>query len=178
MINEKSNNQNYPTEYSMLELALDILQKNQKPMSIYQLIEQVFQVKKTEDLKFEGFLQLYLDIVTSGLFVFHGEDLWGIKTDNLDLWDKEYYVDEDKSDIDPEALDLKYSNNLDDDFRLENDSDFISTDETADREILVDIDDAVLEDDDTSIRDEGDSSNTEDKNEDINDEYHWSPNES
>ncbi|MDV3197859.1 MAG: DNA-directed RNA polymerase subunit delta, partial [Candidatus Phytoplasma australasiaticum] len=80
MINEKSNNQNYPTEYSMLELALDILQKNQKPMSIYQLIEQVFQVKKTEDLKFEGFLQLYLDIVTSGLFVFHGEDLWGIKT--------------------------------------------------------------------------------------------------
>ncbi|MDO8064079.1 DNA-directed RNA polymerase subunit delta [Candidatus Phytoplasma bonamiae] len=177
MINEKSNTQNYPTEYSMLELALDILQKNQKPMSIYQLIEQVFQIKKIEDLKYERFLQLYLDIVTSGLFVFHGEDLWGIKTDNLDLWDKEYYVDEDKSDIDPESLDLKYSNNLDDDFRLENDSDFISTDETADREILGDIDDSVLEDDETSIRDEGDSSNAEDKNEDIN-EYHWVSNES
>ncbi|MDO8078985.1 DNA-directed RNA polymerase subunit delta [Candidatus Phytoplasma aurantifolia] len=171
MINETSNNQNY-LEYSMLELALDILQKNQKPMPIHQLIEQVFQVKKIKDLQQECFLQLYSDIVVSGLFVFHGEDLWGIKTDNLDLWDKEYYADEEKSDIDPELLDLKYSNNLDDDFRLENDSDFIPTDETADREILEDIDDTVLDDDEDSLRDESDSSNTEDKNEDIN-EYNY-----
>ncbi|MDV3139249.1 MAG: DNA-directed RNA polymerase subunit delta [Candidatus Phytoplasma australasiaticum] len=176
MINQ-SNNQNPFKEYSMLEIALDILQKNQKPMPVYQLIEQVLDIKKIENLRQDCFLQLYLDIVISGLFVFHGEDLWGIKTDNLDLWDKEYYADEEKSDIDNELLDLKYSNNLDDDFRLENDSDFSHTDETSDREILEDIDDVVLEDDEAVLREESDSVNAEeDKNEDIN-EYDWAPNE-
>ncbi|XVJ44990.1 DNA-directed RNA polymerase subunit delta [Candidatus Phytoplasma australasiaticum] len=176
MINQ-SNNQNAFKEYSMLEIALDILQKNPKPMPVYQLIEQVLDIKKIENLRQDCFLQLYLDIVISGLFVFHGEDLWGIKTDNLDLWDKEYYADEEKSDIDNELLDLKYSNNLDDDFRLENDSDFSHTDETADREILEDIDDVVLGDDEAVLREESDSVNAEeDKNEDIN-EYDWAPNE-
>ncbi|WBL31628.1 DNA-directed RNA polymerase subunit delta [Candidatus Phytoplasma sacchari] len=83
---EKSN-----FEKSMLDLSYEILKKNKKPMSIYKLMEKVFILKKMDFNNKDIVSQLYLDIVLSGNFVFHGNSFWSVKEGNLNLWDQEYF---------------------------------------------------------------------------------------
>ncbi|QTX03096.1 DNA-directed RNA polymerase subunit delta [Candidatus Phytoplasma luffae] len=77
---------------SMAELSYQILQQNKQPMAVEQLIKKVFELKKIDFNNKEKFIQLYLDIVLSGCFVFVGDNLWDVKKDNLNLWDQEYFA--------------------------------------------------------------------------------------
>ncbi|WCA22266.1 DNA-directed RNA polymerase subunit delta [Candidatus Phytoplasma oryzae] len=78
-------------EKSMLDLSYEILKKNKKPMSIYKLINKVFKIKKINSQDKQKISQLYLDIVLSGSFVFHGNNLWSIKEGYLNFWDRDYF---------------------------------------------------------------------------------------
>lgn len=111
------NNKNIDQSNSMIDISYQILLKKQAPMSIQELIKNVCKIKKINSKDIDACLQLYLDIVSSGLFVFCGNDLWDIKKNNLNLWDQEYFLDpNDKEtketnikteDIEKEILDFK-----------------------------------------------------------------------
>ncbi|XXP77021.1 MAG: DNA-directed RNA polymerase subunit delta [Lettuce witches'-broom phytoplasma] len=162
---------------SMVDISYQILQQNKTSVPIYQLMEQVFQIKKLDFTDVEKVSQLYLDIVLSGLFVFNGQDLWCVKADNLHLWDKEYYAekddkdDEEQTDIDHKILDFE-------DFTLKPKNDD-SHDEDSDEheeeiEEALDIDSEHLDNDIKKTQVDFNSvSEDDDKEDDINDEYDY-----
>ncbi|KXT29286.1 DNA-directed RNA polymerase delta subunit [Candidatus Phytoplasma oryzae] len=156
-------NEKYNLEKSMLDIASEILQKNKKPISIYKLIEKVFKIKKINTQKKEKFSQLYLDIVLSGNFVFHGNNLWSTKEDFLNLWDQEHFhniPDENNDNIKKEEIEKKIFNF--DDFILnkneseENDSEETEIDASISEEnFYLDIDDKnILENDEKEKNDD------------------------
>nr|AZS27763.1 putative DNA-directed RNA polymerase delta subunit [Candidatus Phytoplasma pruni] len=162
---------------SMIDISYQILKQNKTSIPIYQLMEQVFQIRQLDFTDVEKVSQLYLDIVLSGLFVFNGQDLWCVKAGNLHLWDKEYYAekddkdDEEQTDIDHKILDFE-------DFTLKPKNDD-SHDEDSDEhkeeiEEALDIDSEHL---DNNIKkpqvDLNSVSDDDVKEDDINDEYDY-----
>ncbi len=174
-MNEKKNLIN--PNNSMVDISYQILQQNKTSIPIYQLMEQVFQIKQLDFTDVEKVSQLYLDIVLSGLFVFNGQDLWCVKADNLHLWDKEYYAekddkdDEETTDIDHKILDFE-------DFTLKS-KNYDSHDEDSDEneeeiEEALDIDSEHLDNDIKKPQvDLNSVSDDDDKEDDINDEYNY-----
>ncbi|KND62510.1 DNA-directed RNA polymerase subunit delta [Candidatus Phytoplasma phoenicium] len=92
---KKENKNNDINEQSaMINISYEILKSHKEPMSIYELISKVLKIKQIDEKEIDKVSQLYLDIVSSGRFVFYGNDLWSIKNNNLHLWDKEYFVND------------------------------------------------------------------------------------
>ncbi|WAN63667.1 DNA-directed RNA polymerase subunit delta [Candidatus Phytoplasma rubi] len=108
----EKNNKNIDSSSAMIDISYQILSQNKKPMNIQQLIEEVFKIKKLDINNKEICIQLYLDIVLSGCFVFCGDDLWNIKKNNLNFWDKDFFINpneqkiEIKKDLEKEILDF------------------------------------------------------------------------
>ncbi|PQP79203.1 DNA-directed RNA polymerase subunit delta [Candidatus Phytoplasma phoenicium] len=89
---KENKNNNIDNQSSMINISYEILKSHKEPMSIHKLISQVFKIKQIDEKEIDQVSQLYLDIVSSGRFVFYGNDLWSIKNNNLHLWDKEYFT--------------------------------------------------------------------------------------
>ncbi|TVY12379.1 DNA-directed RNA polymerase subunit delta [Candidatus Phytoplasma pini] len=147
--NSIQNDLNIVNSISMLELSYQILENNRDPMSIHQLIKKVLEMKKIDISDENKISQLYLDIILSGRFVFHGNDLWSIKKNNLSLWDQEYFIldtIEEKLINDEEILDF-------DEFVLRNKKKKDNTEEEKDANNFEHLDEA-LEDNEEDLIDE------------------------
>ncbi|WP_323847829.1 MAG: DNA-directed RNA polymerase subunit delta [Phytoplasma sp.] len=104
-----NNNKEINPSNSMIDIAYRILSQNKEPMVIQELIQKVFEIKKMDINNKEICARLYLDIVSSGLFIFCGNDLWNIKANNLHFLDQEYFEEDEKllpTEIDEEVLDF------------------------------------------------------------------------
>ncbi len=65
---------------SLLEIAIDLLQKKKKPQNIKNIITETMQLKGLKNPQAaEEAPQLILDIMQSGYFVYCGEDCWDLK---------------------------------------------------------------------------------------------------
>ena len=65
---------------SLLEIAIELLQKKRKPHKLNAIIEEVMEIKgyKTNAAK-EHTAQFLLDFMQSGYFVYCGDDCWDLK---------------------------------------------------------------------------------------------------
>ncbi len=82
---------------SMIELAYVILKENKKAMTFLDLFKKIAKEKDLSDEeKSDKISQVYADFVSSGSFIYIGEDEWDIKgRQAIDLWDKDgAYYDE------------------------------------------------------------------------------------
>lgn len=114
-------------DMSMLSVAEDILKNHNGKMKINDLMQQALEAKGLDDLENENKIQLYLDITTSSLFVYMGDEEWDLKErQSLEMFDKdgsEFNVveedeeDEDilKFDEDDEEKEEEYEDNYDED---------------------------------------------------------------
>ncbi len=92
---------------SLIEIALEIMEKSNAPLNIYTLIKETLSEKGLDDPDGSLAAKLYTDISISSKFVYMGEDNWDLKSrQSLDQFDKdgssfiskdEEYQDEDDS---------------------------------------------------------------------------------
>jgi len=82
---------------SIMELAYEILKENKKSMTFVDLFSAIAKIKDlSEEEKNSIISQIYADFVSSGKFIYVGDDEWDIKgRQAIDLWDKDgAYYDE------------------------------------------------------------------------------------
>jgi DNA-directed RNA polymerase subunit delta len=95
---------------SLLEVAIDLLQKKKKPQKINVIIDETMQLKgkKPEEAR-ELAPQLILDIMQSGYFVYCGDDNWDLKyREPTSVFDKDGAdYEEPEEDEDVKANELK-----------------------------------------------------------------------
>lgn len=82
----------FESTMSMLETAEQVLKLKKDPLDIYELLNEVAQIKNIDTEDVDLLTQLYLDITMSGKFVFVGENKWDLKERNLEFWDKDGYA--------------------------------------------------------------------------------------
>ena len=102
---------------SMLELAELYLRERNEDTPLQNIIDYIFEVKGFDKKDFQKLNAFYLDLTHSAKFVFCGDNLWNLKENNLELWDKEgfaYVGDVDASEEDVEE-DIEFTDfNIDD----------------------------------------------------------------
>ena len=102
---------------SMLELAELYLRERNEDTPLQHIIDYIFEVKGFDKKDFQKLNAFYLDLTHSAKFVFCGDNLWNLKENNLELWDKEgfaYVGDVDASEEDVEE-DIEFTDfNIDD----------------------------------------------------------------
>ena len=170
-------------QMSMLEVAVKLMNDKKTQQPISKIIKEVLEMKGIDDPNGDYASQLYLDITTSSLFVYMGDDEWNLKSrESLDEWDKDGSafnsgdVEEDEDEDDVESVDDYYSigDDEDEDSSSDEDSDDISEDNYDDDD---EEDDTELESDDlvTETYDEDDEDEDdymdEDSYNDIMDDY-------
>jgi len=82
---------------SIMELAYQILDEEGKALSFIELYDKICVEKEiSEEEKLENISQIYTDFITSGKFIYVGDDEWDIKGRQvIALWDKDgAYYDE------------------------------------------------------------------------------------
>ncbi len=82
---------------SIMELAYQILDEEGKALSFIELYDKICVEKEiSEEEKLENISQIYTDFITSGKFIYVGDDEWDIKGRQvIELWDKDgAYYDE------------------------------------------------------------------------------------
>ncbi|OQX93670.1 MAG: DNA-directed RNA polymerase subunit delta [Tenericutes bacterium 4572_104] len=82
---------------SIMELAYQILDEEGKALSFIELYDKICAEKEiSEEEKLENISQIYTDFITSGKFIYVGDDEWDIKGRQIiELWDKDgAYYDE------------------------------------------------------------------------------------
>ena len=145
---------------SLIEIAIELLYKKQRPQNIYSIIKEVMSIKGIKAASVSEYApQFVMDFMSSGYFVYCGDDCWDLKdrqpTSVLDKdggdYEDLYENDEDvkKNELKDGAFDAAYAdeNNYespiivkdeedeeDDDEEEENDDD----DLTNEFEVLVD----------------------------------------
>ncbi len=140
-------------EKSTIEVATELMEKKKTPQPITKLLKEVSEIKGVEDNNVEFLSQLYIDITTSGRFIFCGEDLWDLKERHVDLWDKDgsFFNDKDMIEEDEEddmtvndyslEEDETYEEDYDDDSEDEEDGEFtlhaIDDDSEDEEEVVV-----------------------------------------
>ena len=141
--------QNYQN-LSMLDIAVAIL-KEQGKMKIQDLMNQTLAAKSlpTEDIDYKT--QLYLDITTSSLFVYLGDEEWDLKErQSLELFDRdgaEYNNTEDEVEEDYEGL--KFEDDFEEDTESSDEYDVYDID--YDNEEDYEEDDDDIEDSDEEL---------------------------
>jgi len=159
---------------AMIEVAEKVLENSQEPILIYDLLDQVANIKDISLDDTDSLTRLYTDITLSAKFVFVGDDKWALKDGNLDFWDKDGYaflpaeLDDMEADDDFDFADFE----LTDETNEDNDFDDEDLDEEAKEEATY-IDDIPLHistDDDDIDLDDSDFDD-DDKYNEIMDEY-------
>ncbi len=76
---------------SFVEIADELLREKKDPMTFMELFGEIAELKKfDDDEKSRKISTLYTDFITSGKFVYVGEDKWDLKEHQpVDLWDKD-----------------------------------------------------------------------------------------
>lgn len=156
---------------SLLELAVELLQKKRKPQKILAIMAEVMEVKGYKgQMAKDHAAQFILDFMQSGIFVYCGDDCWDLKErQSTAVLDKDggdyediYYDDEDvmKNELKDEIYDEDYiSEDEDDEEDLdEDDEDDIARaleDDLFDNDITV-VDNKVqpTEEDDQDLTEE------------------------
>lgn len=171
-------------QMSMLEVAVKLMNDKKSKQPISKIIKETLEMKGIDDTDGSYAAQLYIDITTSSLFVYMGDEEWDLKSrQSLDEWDKDgsafntgVVEDDDEEDIpddyysidDDEESEDEEAENADE----EDDEDYISDDSEDEYE---DDDDDELEADElvTETYDEDDETKymDEDSYNDIMDDY-------
>ncbi len=78
-------------ELSLIDAAVVLLRSVKKPMDIYQLFDKITEASNfTEDKKNDLIAKFYSDLITSGKFVYTGENEWDLKDNQkIELWEKD-----------------------------------------------------------------------------------------
>lgn len=165
------------SQMSLIEVAIKLMESKSTPQNIYNLINEVLEMKGLDDETGELKAQLYTDITTSSKFVYMGDDNWDLKIrQSLDEFDKDGAAfnpkpaksaskqQEDEDDIDDDELD---EDSLDDEDEDDYDEDRDEEDD-EDRDEDDDYDEYEYEDDED---DSHDSLDDEDFDEDKYNEY-------
>lgn len=170
-------------QMSMLEVAVKLMNDKKTQQPISKIIKEVLEMKGLDDPEGDYASQLYLDITTSSLFVYMGDDEWNLKSrESLDEWDKDgsaFATGEVEDDSDETSVDDYYGDDKspsDEDEDEDDDYDDSSEDEDYDDEDEdEDYDDTELEDDElvTDSYDEDDDNDymDEDSYNSIMDDY-------
>ncbi len=170
---------------SLIEIALEIMEKSNAPLNIYTLLKETLAEKGLDDPDGSLAAKLYTDISISSKFVYMGEDNWDLKSrQSLDQFDKdgssfiskdEEYQDEDDSEDEDlyDDEDEKDEDEDDEDSEKEYDdedeeSDDHYEDEESEEEDNYDDEDNYDEESDES---EEDNYDDEDKYNQIMDDY-------
>ncbi|AGL90355.1 DNA-directed RNA polymerase subunit delta [Candidatus Phytoplasma australiense] len=145
---------------SLLETAYEIAKKQNKPIYIFDLLEQTQKKHQIEELKdYKKINQLYLDITLSGQFVFCDEKHLIIKENHKEHWDKDFFE--------------KPKNNQEEDSELQklDLEDVVSEKPEDEDEDTSNKDDELLKNDDhDEVLDEDDK---EEDSEDLSDDYEY-----
>lgn len=162
-------------QMSMLEVAIKLMNEKRTKQPIQKLIKEVLEMKGITDEDGDHAAQLYIDITTSSLFVYMGNDEWDLKSrQSLDEWDKDgsafntdIVEDEEDDNIKPEDY---YLPDEDEDLSSADEDDDASEDD-EDEEELIDNDVIVTNFDEDDDDDTLDKFIDEDDYNDIMDDY-------
>ena len=100
---------------SMVDIVDQYLRETKKPQELSSIVEYVAKEKDFETTDIDRINQLYLDISTSGNYVYIGDNKWDLKERNLEFWDKDgiaFLTDEEKqklNDTSDDYIDLDFS---------------------------------------------------------------------
>lgn len=100
---------------SMVDIVDQYLRETKKPQELSSIVEYVAKEKDFETTDIDRINQLYLDISTSGKYVYIGDNKWDLKERNLEFWDKDgiaFLTDEEKqklNDTSDDYIDLDFS---------------------------------------------------------------------
>ncbi len=100
---------------SMVDIVDQYLRETKKPQELSAIVEYVAKEKDFETTDIDRINQLYLDISTSGKYVYIGDNKWDLKERNLEFWDKDgiaFLTDEEKqklNDTSDDYIDLDFS---------------------------------------------------------------------
>lgn len=138
---------------SIMELAYEILKENEKSMTFVDLFSTIADIKDLSDDERDSIIaQIYADFVSSGKFIYVGEDEWDVKgRQAIDLWDKDGAYYDEYPDYE-EELSL-YEEELEED------------DEEDDHVYEKDYDESDVEDDEDEFIDDFDDELTEEEEE-------------
>lgn len=140
----------------MLNVAKDILKNHEGKMKIMDLMQQTLEAKGLEDKDNEYKTQLYLDITTSSLFVYMGDEEWDLKDrQSLAMYDRDgaefNTVEDEQSETEDEDIlnfedeDEEDENEEEYDEDEENEEDYDDEDEEDDEDLEHDENGEVLE---------------------------------
>lgn len=164
---------------SLLEIAVELLQKKRKPQKILTIMTEVMKIKgyKPQQAK-QHAAQFIADFMESGIFVYCGDDCWDLKerqsTAVLDKdggdYEEIYYNDEDvkKNELKDDIFDDSYISDDDDDSDEDDDDD--SDDDEEDDDIareLENMDDDDFEHEITEIESQEDDEIYDDDEDDL-----------
>lgn len=147
------------SQMSLIEVAIKLMESKSTPQNIYNLINEVLEMKGLDDETGELKAQLYTDITTSSKFVYMGDDNWDLKIrQSLDEFDKDGAAfnpkpaksaskqQDDEDDIDDEldedSLDDEDEDDYDEDRDEEDDEDHDEDDDYDEYEYEDDEDDS------------------------------------
>lgn len=74
---------------SMVDVVEEYLRSDKTPRTLNEIVDYVAKEKTFDANDIEKINQLYLDISTSGKYVYIGENQWDLKERNLEYWDKD-----------------------------------------------------------------------------------------
>mgnify|MGYP001078413450 CR=1 FL=1 len=164
-------------QMSMLEVAVKLMNDKKSKQPISKIIKETLEMKGIDDEDGSHAAQLYIDITTSSLFVYMGDEEWDLKSrQSLDEWDKDgsaFNTGEiEDDDEEEESADDFYSlddNNEDED--SENSDDYDYSDDEDEDEIEPDelVTETYDEDDETKYMDEDSYNDIMDDYEDMYD---------
>jgi DNA-directed RNA polymerase delta subunit len=142
-------------QMSMLEVAVKLMNDKKTKQPISKIIEETLEMKGLDDEDGSYAAQLYIDITTSSLFVYMGDEEWDLKSrQSLDEWDKDgsaFNTGEEEDDEEESADDFYSLDDNDDDDENEEGESVDEYDPEVDED---DYDDDDEEDDDEIERDE------------------------
>lgn len=160
-------------QMSMLEVAIKLMNKKKNKQPISKIIKETLEMKGIEDTDGTYAAQLYIDITTSSLFVYMGDEEWDLKVrQSLDEWDKDGSafntdIEEDEEEI--ESADEYYSLDEEDDVQSdeEYETDYEEDEEESDSDEL----ETEVYDEDEDDDDDDNDYMDEDSYNDIMDDY-------
>lgn len=145
-------------QMSMLEVAIKLMNKKKNKQPISKIIKETLEMKGIEDTDGTYAAQLYIDITTSSLFVYMGDEEWDLKIrQSLDEWDKDgsaFNTDVEEDEEEVESADEYYS--LDEEDEVQTDSDDYDSDYEEDE------DDSDSDELDTEVYDEDEEDEDDD----------------
>lgn len=152
---------------SIMELAYQILQENDKAMTFMELFDLICAEKEiSAEEKAEMISQVYADFITSAKFIYVGDDEWDIKGRRaIDLWDKDGAYYDEYPDYEEELSLLE--DDKDEDYSIDDEEE--EEEEEEENIYEDDFDEDDIEDDDESAYDDFEDEEDEDYIEDEED---------